>query len=183
MRIEAREIKIVPIESIVFNPKNRNIHTERQIEVLAKIITARGFRTPVTISKRSGFLVAGHARVKAAMVAEYKEVPVIFQDFENEAEEYAHLVADNEIARHAIFDKQGFQDDLVALDLDIQAIDLEGFGLLDFGLPAFDKMDIPEEENSQVKKKYSIEIFFPNEMEMMDINDDLTHRGYLVKIK
>lgn len=43
------------------------------------------------------------------------------------------------------------------------------------------------EENSSIdideNKKYIIEVQFPNDMEMMDIHDDLLHRGYIVRIK
>ena len=53
------------------------------------------------VSTRSNFIVAGHARLKAAELLKVKEVPVDFQNFESEADEYAHLVADNRIAELA----------------------------------------------------------------------------------
>lgn len=55
----------------------------------------------------------------------------------------------------------------------------------------FDNMDIlgtapaKEEDAPNLggdEKQYRIEIQFPNDMEMMDIHDDLTSRGYMVKI-
>ncbi len=43
----------------------------------------------------------------------------------------------------------------------------------------------PEESepiNIDDNKKYKIEVTFPNDCEMMDIHDDLMHRGYMVRI-
>jgi hypothetical protein len=52
-----------PVESVVGNPRNPNVHPERQIELLAKIISAQGWRAPITVSTRSGFVVRGHGRL------------------------------------------------------------------------------------------------------------------------
>ena len=104
MEIKSKEISIVDISLLVENPKNNNTHPQDQIERLAKIIKHSGFRNPLTISNRSGFVLCGHGRIAAAKMAGMKELPVIYQDFKDEAEEYAHLTADNEIARWASLD-------------------------------------------------------------------------------
>ncbi len=96
--------KIVPIEKIIPSPRNNNRHSIEQLERLAKIIEHRGFREPLTVSKRSGFVVCGHARLEAAKILGMTELPVIEQDFESEAEEYSHLTSANEIARWAELD-------------------------------------------------------------------------------
>lgn len=59
--------KIVSITKVVPNPRNPNIHPERQIEILSKIIQEQGWRQPITISNRSGFIVKGHGRYLAAV--------------------------------------------------------------------------------------------------------------------
>ena len=43
MQIKATEIKQVDIDSIVPNPRNRNIHSDEQIERLCKIIKYSGY--------------------------------------------------------------------------------------------------------------------------------------------
>jgi len=78
---------MVPIDQLVENPKNANIHSEEQIQRLAKIIDFQGFRVPLTVSNRSGFVIAGHGRIEAAKVLGMAELPVIFQDFDSEAQE------------------------------------------------------------------------------------------------
>ena len=153
MGIEAREIKIVPIESIKKNPKNRNKHPEDQIQRLADIIAENGFRTPLVVSNQSGLLVAGHGRLLAAIKAGLKEVPVIFQDFDSPEQEYQHGIADNAIQTWAEIDLAGINADLGDLGPDFN-IDL--LGLKDFILEPADKPPQIEdfEEASEKKMKF-----------------------------
>ena len=58
----------------------------------------QGWRHPITVSKQSGYIVAGHGRLAAAQSLGWAKAPVDMQDFENEADEFAHLIADNKIA-------------------------------------------------------------------------------------
>lgn len=66
--IEAKEIKLVPIDKLKPNPLNRNSHPKNQIKRLEKIIKAQGFRSPIVVSNRSGLIVAGHGRLQAAKI-------------------------------------------------------------------------------------------------------------------
>ena len=75
--------EIVETEKLIPNPKNPNRHPEAQIKLLAKIIKAQGFRNPIVVSKRSGFVIKGHGRLDAAKLLEMLTVPVDFQELEN----------------------------------------------------------------------------------------------------
>lgn len=55
------------------NPRNPNHHPKKQIELLAKIIQSQGWRAPVTVSNRSGFVVRGHGRLQAALLLTLRE--------------------------------------------------------------------------------------------------------------
>ena len=77
---------IVPLEKLVPNPKNPNTHSDEQVKLLARIIQATGWRQPITVSNRSGFIVKGHGRLMAARMAGLTEAPVDFQEYANEAE-------------------------------------------------------------------------------------------------
>lgn len=137
--------KLVPIEKIVPNPKNNNRHSIEQIQALKKLIKAHGFRTPLTISNRTGFLVAGHGRLEAAMALGMNELPCIYQDFANEAEEYQHMTADNEIARWAELDYQNVYDTLKEIpDINTELLGIEDFVLPEVIEPQCDEDEVPE---------------------------------------
>lgn len=89
---------LVDITSVVPNPRNPNRHSDKQVELLAKVIKAQGWRAPITVSNRSGFIVRGHGRLMAAQLLGLDTVPIDRQDYESEAAEYADLIADNRIA-------------------------------------------------------------------------------------
>jgi hypothetical protein len=58
-----------------------------------------------------------------------KEIPVIYQYFENEAQEYAHLTADNAIASWASIDLSMVNTEMLDLgpDFDIDMLGIEKF--------------------------------------------------------
>lgn len=121
---------------LVEHPRNPNRHPQKQIELLARIIRHQGWRNPIVISARSGFVVAGHGRLAAARLLGAAEVPVDVQAFETEADEWAHLVADNRIAELADMDSGGLGELLRDLG-DVEDFDLE---LTGFGEAEIDKL-------------------------------------------
>lgn len=128
---KAKGIVLVNINEIKLNPKNRNKHPADQIERLVKIIQYQGFRTPVTISNRTGLLVAGHGRLLAAKKLKMKEVPAIYQDFDSDEQEIAHGVSDNAIGAWAELDLEGINIDVPELgpDFDIDYLGIKNFSV------------------------------------------------------
>lgn len=116
MKIECAHTRLVPIEELKPHPKNPNRHPPEQIELLSKVISHQGWRAPIIVSRLSGFIVAGHARREAALRLGCEDVPVDFQEFACEADELAHLLADNHIAELADEDNQMLKDLLKQLD-------------------------------------------------------------------
>ena len=102
--------KLVPLDELKPHPKNPNTHPKRQIDLLAEIIRRQGWRAPVVVSKRSGFIVSGHGRLLAAKSAGLQSAPVNFQDFATEEAELEHLLADNKIAELAEMDGGALAD-------------------------------------------------------------------------
>jgi ParB-like chromosome segregation protein Spo0J len=121
--------EMVPIESLIPHPRNPNRHSEAQINLLAGIIAAQGWRNPITVSERSGFIVAGHARLLAAQKLGLLEVPVDRQPFTTEAEEWAYLISDNRIAELAERDSAMLKDLLQELDTGAFNMNLTGYDL------------------------------------------------------
>ena len=136
--------ELVGIETLVPNPRNPNRHPPAQIAMLAKVIAYQGWRAPIVVSTLSGFIVAGHGRFEAAKALGLLAVPIDRQDFSSEAEEWAHLIADNRLAELAEADEAGLRELLGELKATDFSMDLTGFdaAALD-GL-----MIIPEEPES-----------------------------------
>jgi len=120
--------QMMPIEQIIPNPRNPNTHPAKQITLLGKVIKAQGWRSPITVSNLSGFIVRGHARLEAAHLIGCTQCPVDFQDYDTEAQEWADMIADNKIAELAELDPLKLKDILGELDLSGLDMDLTGFG-------------------------------------------------------
>ena len=58
--------EIRDIVNLTAHPKNPNTHNDEQIRLLSEIIRHQGWRNPIVVSSRSGFIVAGHGRLLAA---------------------------------------------------------------------------------------------------------------------
>ena len=119
--------ELVALEKLVPNPRNPNQHPQSQVTLLAKVIAHQGWRSPVVVSTRSGFIVAGHGRYEAAKVLGLDTVPVDYQDFATEADEWAHLVADNRLAELAEADESALRGLLAELKAGDFDLDLAGF--------------------------------------------------------
>ena len=101
--------EIIPTAKALPNPQNPNKHPDKQINLLAEIIKQQGWRAPITISTRSGYIVRGHGRLMAARLLGAEAVPVDYQNYESEAAEKADMIADNRIAEFSDLD-----DDILA---------------------------------------------------------------------
>ena len=117
----------VDIGKVVPNPKNPNHHPKAQIELLAKIIKAQGWRQPITVSTRSGLVVKGHGRLQAAILLGADKVPVDFQNYGTEAEEIADLTADNRLAELAEMNNTMLVDILSDFDTGEMPLELTGY--------------------------------------------------------
>jgi hypothetical protein len=125
--VHCAHLRIADVTSLIPNPRNPNKHGDTQVALLAKIIRHQGWRAPITISRRSGFVVTGHGRLEAAKLLQVAEVPVDEQDFATEADEWAHLIADNRIAELADADRAMLRDLAEELDTGDFDMDLTGF--------------------------------------------------------
>ena len=134
MKIDCAYDSLVDLTKLVPNPKNNNKHSDEQIKRLSTIIDFQGQRSPVVVSNRSGFVTKGHARIRAMILLEWEKCAVDYQDYENEAQEYADMTADNEIARWATLDLEQMKIDIQ----EFEDFDVEMLGLPDFELNNLD---------------------------------------------
>lgn len=126
----------IKISELKPHPKNPNKHDSSQIERLIKIIKAYGWRHPIIISKQSGYIIVGHGRLEAAKKMGLKEVPVHYQDYKDESEEYGFMVADNSIASWADLDLASINLEVPNLGPDF---DIDLLGIKDFEIEPADK--------------------------------------------
>lgn len=123
--------ELVEVGKLKPHPDNPNFHPDSQIELLSKIIRENGMRAPVVVSKLSGYIIKGHARLAAAKRAGLRKIPVDFQDYDDRGAELADMLADNRISELAELDlSQANQiiDELeeMEMDLDLTGFDAEG---------------------------------------------------------
>jgi len=104
IEIKCAYTDLVATDEIKPHPKNPNTHPPKQIALLARMMRRVGMRSPITVSKLSGYVVRGHGRLEACKALGMAEVPVDFQDYESESEEMADLMADNRIPELAELD-------------------------------------------------------------------------------
>lgn len=146
-------IEWVEIEKLKPNPKNPNKHSPEQIARLIKIIRYQNWRHPIIVSNRSGLVVAGHGRLLAAKEIGLLKVPVHFQDFEDDDQEYAFLVSDNSIASWAELDLSSINTELANFD---PSFDIDLLGIKDFILDLNEENPNDPDETPEVKEGPSI---------------------------
>lgn len=92
-------------------PQNPRTHTPHQIKQIAASIQEFGFLSPVLIDGFEG-IVAGHARVEAALSVGMTDVPTVRVDHLSPVQIRAYVIADNRLAERA-----GWNRELLALEL------------------------------------------------------------------
>jgi DNA modification methylase len=116
------------------NPRNARTHSAAQIEAVVRSIREFGFTVPVLIGS-DGVILAGHARVQAALSMGLGEVPVIELAHLSPAQRRAYTLADNALALQS-----GWDTDLLKLelgDLKLEGFDLSLTGFSDIELSGF----------------------------------------------
>lgn len=98
------------------NPLNPNTHPPAQIQKFIEIISYTGWRRPITVSKLSGMITKGHGAREAALAAGWTVVPVDYQDYDNEAQELADIMADKFLAEMSTMDNEKLTVMLLKLD-------------------------------------------------------------------
>ena len=174
MEIKCAYDKIVNLSELVEHPLNDNKHTEEHAKALAKFISVRGIRHPIIVSNRSGFIAAGHLRLWAARIPGLESYPVDFQDFESEADEYAFLSGDNNIARYAEFDESKFVANLEKLDIKLDTVDFGEFGLIDFIPVLAEDGELPDISDSEDPEIGQLAFMVHNDQR--EIIDRVVHR-------
>jgi len=121
-------IRYLPTGSLKPDPKNPRLHTEKQVQQIARSIEAFGFNVPVLVNAQSQ-VIAGHGRLQACQLLGITEVPTIRLEHLTEAQARAFLIADNRLTENAAWDDRLLAEQLKELsDLDLDfTLETTGF--------------------------------------------------------
>jgi ParB/RepB/Spo0J family partition protein len=130
-------VKIVYKSVTQITPYENNPRVnDKAVEAVAASIKEFGFKQPIVVDSQ-GVIVAGHTRYKAALSLGMDKVPVLVADDLTDEQVKAYRLADNKTAELAEWDFSALQEELDALDMD-----MEMFGFSD---AAFD--DVVADKN------------------------------------
>src|SRR4051794_16556220 len=119
-------IESFPIGALKPYKRNARTHSKDQIKQIANSMREFGFTNPVLISE-AGEIMAGHGRAEAAKLLGLKEVPCVRLSHLSEAQRRAYVIADNQLATKAGWNKEILAVELQSLiDLDF-TVELTGF--------------------------------------------------------
>jgi DNA modification methylase len=124
-------IEIWPIGKLVPYARNPRTHSRQQVAQIAASIRQFGFTNPI-LADANGHVIAGHGRLLAASQLGLQDVPVAVLAHLTEAQQRAYVIADNQLALNAGWDRE-----LLALELgELQKLNF------DISLTGFDQDEI-----------------------------------------
>ena len=149
--IERETSEIIPYEK---NPRVNN----NAVHKTMMSIKEYGFQQPIVVDK-SGIVIAGHTRLKAAIKLGLKTCPVIVAENLTDAQIKAFRIADNKTGELATWDDELLAieiQDLVDMDFDIS---LTGFDASDFDSGM--DFDVSGTEDKQIKDNNENIVYCP----------------------
>jgi ParB-like chromosome segregation protein Spo0J len=113
-------------DRLIPNTRNARTHSQSQIGEIEASIIQFGFTNPI-LSDQEGNVLAGHARLSAAISLGLETVPVIVLHHLTELQKRAYILVDNKLALNAEWDDELLAEEIAALERDGFEIDLLGF--------------------------------------------------------
>jgi hypothetical protein len=152
------------LDTLKSSPRNARLHTEDQIQNVARSIREFGWTYPILIDP-DGEIVAGHARAAAARLLGHVDVPVIVAAGWTEEQKTAYALADNRLAETSSWDRDMLAEVLGDLSDEGDAFDptLTGFShaeidrILDPGKP----LEVQEIATGPVEDQFWVSVRGP----------------------
>ena len=119
------KIEYVPTDQLRLNPKNPRKNDET-VQSIVDSMKAFGWTNPILVRRANSMVIAGHARLKAAIEEGLDKVPVVFLDM-NETDADVYMVADNKLTENTEWDFPMLADLFVDFDQLNVNLDLTGF--------------------------------------------------------
>ena len=169
-----------PVGELIPYAQNARTHTPEQVSQIAASIKEFGWTNPVLVDGTNG-IIAGHGRLLAARKLGLVEVPVNDQDFATEADEWAHLLADNRLSALAETDEgllRGLVVELQATDLDLN---LTGFDEAALG-ELLNISDAVEAVSKILNERWSVCVDCSGEPQQQELFDRFTKEGLTCRL-
>ena len=166
--------ELVDVHKLTPHPQNPNKHPEKQIERLSKIIDYQGQRSPVVVCKDTGFIIVGHGRLEAIRKLGWEKVAVNFQSFDDDAQRYAHMVADNAVSDWAELDLDGIKEDILDIDINLDFLGIEKFEV--------EELKLEKDSEVEINFEHKIEVDCQNEEQQQYLTGELEDRGFKVRV-
>lgn len=137
LRAHKMQIELRPIDRLIPYARNARTHTDAQVAQIAASIKEFGWTNPILVDGDNG-IIAGHGRVLAARKLGMETVPCIELAHLTDTQRKAYILADNQLALNAGWDKELLALELGELQADGFDMELIGFDDLADLLPADD---------------------------------------------
>jgi ParB-like chromosome segregation protein Spo0J len=124
--VRVTQIEQIPPGLLVPYAMNARQHSDAQVSQIAGSIRAFGFNAPVLVDGENG-IIAGHGRVRAALILGLDTVPCVRLTHLSEAQRRAYILADNRIALSSTWDEAMLALELTSLKIDDVDLGLTGF--------------------------------------------------------
>lgn len=131
---------------------NSRTHSESQIEQIERSIQEFGFTNPILIDEKNE-IIAGHARLQAALNLEMDSVPTITLTGLTKQKKRAYVIADNKMALNS-----GWDEELLTIELQDLANDDFDLTLTGFDEKEINKLFDVDDEEKNVNFNYN-EVF------------------------
>ena len=120
------QIEQTPVHALKPQDRNARTHSKRQVRQIADSMKRFGFNNPI-LTDDNLQIIAGHGRLEAAKLLGLTAVPSIRLSHMSATEKRAYIIADNEIALKAGWDRETLAIELQGLiDLGFE-VELTGF--------------------------------------------------------
>lgn len=120
------KIEWVSTTSLKTRIGHAKLHPKAQIKLIADSISKFGWVNPI-ITGLDGEMIAGHARLEAALLLKMPTVPTILLAHLSESDRRAYALADNAIAERSGWSKELLRNEVTALFEDGYDLTLLGF--------------------------------------------------------
>ena len=117
----------VPIDSLILDAGNPNVHDARSLDALGASLKRFGQRLPLVVQKDNNVVRVGNGRLQAARNLGWTHVAALFVD-ESDMEAVQYAIADNQTASLSYWDDAALGRVLKTLREDVPDFDITALG-------------------------------------------------------